>query len=104
MIKIFRNNNGQYRSIVLKISTGAGDKAMRKFVIVFLVLILMLGGTFATAYAIDCTKDNLVDQFGDWFGNLGKKEKTKEKNIAIRKANRLADCAEKKAHEAAKPV
>ena len=77
---------------------------MRKFMVVFFVLTLVFGGLSTTAYAIDCTKDTLVDQFGDWFGNLGKKEKTKEKNIAIRKANRLADCAEKMAHETAKPV
>ena len=44
-----------------------------------------------------CAKDTFVDKFGDWFGNIGKTEKTKEKNIAVRRANRLADCAEKQA-------
>ena len=45
----------------------------------------------------DCAKDTLVDKFGDWFGNIGKKKATKEKNIAVRRANRLAACAEKQA-------
>jgi len=75
---------------------------MRKFLVVFFVLVFMLGGISITAYAIDCTKDTLVDQFGDWFGNLGKTEKRKNQNIATRKANRLAECAEKQAQGAAK--
>ena len=77
---------------------------MRKFMIAFFVLTLMLGGISMTAYAIDCTKDTLVNRFGDWFGNLGKKEKSKNRNIAIRKANRLAECAEKQAQGAANAV
>lgn len=77
---------------------------MRKSVIMFFLLVFMFGGISMTAYATDCTKDTLVDQFGDWFGNLGKKEKNKNRNIAVRKANRLAACAEKQAHEQAKSV
>lgn len=77
---------------------------MRKSVVTFVFLALMLGGIPMTAYATDCTKDTLVDKFGDWFGNLGKKEKTKNRNIATRKANRLAACAEKEAKKAAKAV
>ena len=77
---------------------------MRKFVAAFFLFTLMLGGISMTAYATDCTKDTLVDQFGDWFGNFGKKEKTKKKNIAARKANRLAACAEKQAQETAMAV
>jgi len=72
---------------------------MRKVAVIFFMLVLMWGAT--NACAIDCTKDTLVDRFGDWFGNLGKKEKSKNRNIAVRKANRLADCTEKKAREAA---
>ncbi len=56
------------------------------------------------AHAADCEKDTLVDRFGDWFGNFGKTEKKKNQIIAIRKANRLADCAEKKAQDAARVV
>ena len=74
---------------------------MRKFVAAFFILTLMFGGISMTAYAADCTKDTWVDRFWDWFGNFGKKEKQKNRNIAVRKANRLAECAEKQAREAA---
>jgi hypothetical protein len=77
---------------------------MRKFALVFFILTLMLGGILKTAHAADCTQDTPLDQFGDWFGNFGKKEKSKNRNIAARKANRLAACAEKKAQEAAAAV
>jgi len=76
---------------------------MRKFAIVFFALTLILGSLSMTAYANDCTKDTPVDRFGDWFCNLGKKPKIKNRNIATRKANRLADCAEKQVREAAGP-
>ena len=68
---------------------------MRKFIAVFFALTLVAGGISKTAYAGDCAKDTLIDQFGDWFGNLNKPESVKKQKIAIRKANRLADCAEK---------
>ncbi|MFH1208457.1 MAG: hypothetical protein V1673_02720 [Candidatus Omnitrophota bacterium] len=77
---------------------------MRKFAIAFFILTLMLGSIPLTAYATDCTQDTLLDRFGDWFGNVGKKEKSKNRNIAARKANRLAACAEKEAQEAAAAV
>ena len=80
------------------------ENIMRKFVVVFFPLVLMLSGISMTAYAIDCTKDTLVDRFGDWFGNFGKTENRKNRNIAIRKANRLAECAEKQAQGAANAV
>jgi hypothetical protein len=70
---------------------------MRKSVVAVLLLVFVLGGIPGPAYAVDCTKDTLADKFGDWFGNLGKKEKAKERHIAARKANRLADCTEKEA-------
>lgn len=73
---------------------------MRKLAVVFFVLVLT--GASVVAYAGDCTKDTVVDRFGDWFGNLGKKEKQKARNIAARKANRLAACNEKKALDSAK--
>jgi len=77
---------------------------MRKFLIVFVISVLIVGGSTITAYAADCAKDTLVDHFGDWFGNLGKSESSKKKHIAIRKANRLAACAETKAKSAGKAV
>lgn len=77
---------------------------MRKFVVAFFFLVLMFSGISMTVYAADCTKDTLVDRFGDWFGNLGKKEKTQKRNIAARRANRLAACAEKQTQGAAKAV
>ena len=54
----------------------------------------MLGGISMNAYATDCTKDNVFDWFGDWFGNLGKTAKKKDQNIAIRKSDRLLECTE----------
>ena len=77
---------------------------MRRFGVMFFVLALILGGILMPAYAADCTQDTLVDRFGDWFGGLGKKEKVKNRNIAARRANRLAACTEKKEHESAKAV
>ena len=74
---------------------------MRKFLLAFFVLTLTLGGVSTTAYATDCTKENLGDKFGDWFGTLGKKEKRKARILASHKANRLAACSEKQAQEAA---
>jgi hypothetical protein len=73
---------------------------MRKSTIAFFVLTLMFGGLTPSAHAGDCTKDNLIEKFGDWFGNIGKKEKTKTRNIAARRANKLAACAEKEAKQA----
>ncbi len=70
---------------------------MRKLMIALFALSLMSGGISRPVYAADCTKDTVIDKFGDWFGNLGKKEKVKQRNIAARRANRLADCAEKQA-------
>lgn len=77
---------------------------MRKFVAAFFVLTFMFGGISMTAYAIDCTKDTPADRFADWFATAGKKEKRKDRILASRKANRLAECAEKQAHETAKAV
>ncbi|MFH1799697.1 MAG: hypothetical protein ABH891_02455 [Candidatus Omnitrophota bacterium] len=68
---------------------------MRKFMAVFFFFVLMLGGISMPAYADDCTKDTLIDKFGDWFGNFGKPAGKKQRNIAVRRANRLAECAEK---------
>ena len=89
---------------MLKYPGNERKNTMRKFVVVFLVLIFMLGGISMTAYASDCTKDTLVDKFGDWFGNLGKPEKSKNRNIAVRRANRLVECTEEQERRAAKSV
>lgn len=77
---------------------------MRRFLTILFIFAFMLGGTPMSAYATDCEKDTLIDKFGDWFGNLGKKEKNKKRNIAVRKANRLAACAEKQAKKAANEI
>ncbi|MBU9888754.1 MAG: hypothetical protein KTQ49_02655 [Candidatus Omnitrophica bacterium] len=76
---------------------------MRKFVIAFFVVALMLGGVAGqTAYAMDCTQDTMFDKIGDWGATLGKKGVEKEAVLAKRKADRLAICAKKQAQEAAK--
>ena len=77
---------------------------MRKFVGAFFLLTLMLGGISMTAYATDCTKDTPANRFGDWFATVGKKEKKKDRILASRKANRLAECAEKKGQAASGTV
>ena len=97
---VFEYDNRLFKRVPI----GERGNSMRKFVAAFFVLIFMSIGIPMTAYATDCTKDSLVDQFGDWFGNLGKKENTKKRNITIRKANRLADCTEKQAKETPKAV
>ena len=73
---------------------------MRKLVIAFFVLTLMAGGLSVTAYAMDCTKDNPVDQAGDWFATLGKQGVEKDQILAKRKADRVAICAKKEAQKA----
>jgi hypothetical protein len=77
---------------------------MRKWVVAFFILVFLLYGSSFVAYASDCSQDNLGDKFGDWFATVGKKDKRKARIIASRKANRLADCTEKKMQEKAQTV
>jgi hypothetical protein len=77
---------------------------MRKLVITFFMIALMLGGLSMTAYAADCGKDTPVDQVGDWFRTFGKKGVEKNQILAKRKAGRMLACAQKKAQKAAKEV
>ena len=75
---------------------------MRKLVIAFFSLTLMIGGISLTAYASDCGKDNPIDQAGDWFATLGKKGLEKDQVLTARKADRLAACAKSEAEKAMK--
>lgn len=75
---------------------------MRKFMMAVFVFTLMLGGTSITAYAADCGKDTPIDQVGDWFATLGKKDMEKDQILAKRKADRLLACAKREADKAAK--
>lgn len=75
---------------------------MRKFVIAFFTLALMLGGLSMAAYAADCTKDNPIDQAGDWFGTLGKQGMEKDQILARRKADRVGACVKREAEKAMK--
>jgi hypothetical protein len=75
---------------------------MRKFVVVFFVLVLMLGGISAAAFATNCYKDTSMDKTGDWFATIGKKGMEKDQILNKRKAGRLASCAKKQAQAAAK--
>jgi len=77
---------------------------MRKLVIAFFVLVLMLGGLSMTVYAVDCTKDTPMDQAGDWFRTLGKQGTEKDQILAKRKADRVAACAKREADKAMKEV
>ncbi len=77
---------------------------MRKLVIAFFVLTLMLGGLSMTAYASNCGKDTPIDQAGDWFATLGKKDLEKDQLLTKRKADRLLACAKREADKAAKEV
>ena len=75
---------------------------MRKFALALFIFTLMFGGISMTAYAADCTKDNPIDQAGDWFGTFGKKGMEKNQILARRKADRLLACAKRKTQKAAK--
>jgi len=75
---------------------------MRKLVIAVFVLALVSGGFSAAAYAMDCGKDNVIDQAGDWFATLGKEGAAKDQILVKRKADRFSACAKKQADEAAK--
>lgn len=86
------------------IQTDGGNQPMRKLVMMFFVLALMLGGPSMAAYAADCGKDNMVDQVGDWFGTLGKKGMEKHQIMARRRASRLLACAKRKTQKAANEV
>jgi len=75
---------------------------MRKFVIAFFVFALVIGGISMTAYAADCTKDNPIDQAGDWLATLGKQGMEKDQVLVKRKADRVAACTRREAEKAAK--
>ncbi len=74
---------------------------MRKLVIAFFSLTLMAGSTMAYA-AVDCTKDNPVDQAGDWFATLGKKGIEKDQVLSARKGDRVIACTKREADKAMK--
>jgi Spy/CpxP family protein refolding chaperone len=73
---------------------------MRKLVIAFFVLALMLGG-ISTAFAADCTKDTPFDQAWDWATTIGKQGMEKDKVLVKNKADRVAACTKKEAEKAA---
>ena len=75
---------------------------MRKLVIAFFALALILGGISTTAFAADCTKDTPIDQAGDWFATLGKKGIEKDQVLAARKADRIGACTKREAEKAMK--
>jgi hypothetical protein len=77
------------------------ENTMRKIVVAFFVLALMLGTTSAYA-AVDCTKDNPIDQAGDWFATLGKKGIEKDQVLAARKGDRVIACTKREAEKAMK--
>ena len=70
---------------------------MRKSVIVFFLLALMLGGVSAIAYPPNCyEKDHtFINKTGDWFATLGKKGRAKERILLKRKHDRISACARK---------
>ena len=69
---------------------------MRKFVVVFFVLVLMLGGISAAAFATNCYKDTSMDKTGDWFATIGKKGIEKKQILTKRKYSRILACMQKK--------
>ncbi len=75
---------------------------MRKLVMAFMVLALMLGGASLTAYAADCTKDTPFDKVWDWGTTIGKEGMEKNKVLAKNKADRVAACTKREAEKAAK--
>lgn len=77
---------------------------MRKFMAAFFVFALVSGGVSMTAYAMNCDKDTVIDQTGDWFATIGKKGAEKDQILLKRKADRFSKCAQKKADKASKEV
>lgn len=75
---------------------------MRKLVIAFFVMALMLGSVTAVYAAVDCTKDNWADQAGDWFATRGKNGLEKDQVLAARKADRITKCTKREAEKALK--
>lgn len=75
---------------------------MRKLVIAFFVLALMLGGLSVAAYAADCTKDTGFDKVWDWATTMGKKDMEKDQILVKNKADRVAACTKREAEKAAK--
>lgn len=75
---------------------------MRKLVIAFFALALMLSGLSMKAYAVDCTKDSPFDQAWDWATTIGKKDMEKNQVLVKNKADRVAACTKKEAEKAAK--
>jgi len=62
----------------------------------------MLGLSVTAFAAVDCTKDNWMDQAGDWFATRGKNGLEKDTVLAKRKADRIAACTKREAEKAAK--
>ena len=77
---------------------------MKRFMTVFFVFALMFSALPLTTvcYAASGYEDNALDQAGDWFATLGKKDLEKNRILAERKAARMARHAEKEAQKAAK--
>lgn len=72
---------------------------MRRIVISFLILTLMLGGIPVAGYAAECMKDTSIDRTGDWLATIGKKGLEKDQILSARKAERLGACVQKTAKE-----
>lgn len=77
---------------------------MRKLMIAFFVFVLALGGVSVTVYAMDCGKDTVIDQAGDWFATFRKEGAAKDQILVTRKADRFSRCAQKEAEKASKEV
>ena len=81
--------------------TNERDNIMRKLVIAFFVLALMVGGVSTMAYAADCSKDTPFDRAWDWATTIGKKDMEKNQILIKNKADRVAACTKKEAEKAA---
>ncbi len=75
---------------------------MRKLLVGSLVLALMLGLSVTAFAAVDCTKNTPIDDMGDWFATIGKKDMEKNQVLAQRKAERVAACTKREAEKAMK--
>ncbi|OQA57791.1 MAG: hypothetical protein BWY42_00345 [Candidatus Omnitrophica bacterium ADurb.Bin277] len=74
---------------------------MKNIFIALFALAIMFSGVSAYA-AVDCTKNSPIDEIGDWFATLGKKDMEKNQILVQRKANRVAACTKREAEKAAK--
>lgn len=74
---------------------------MRKIYLLFFLTCICFGGPVSLAQASDCSKETLMNKWGDGIRTFWKKGDEKERILAKRKADRVLACEKRKAKKAA---